>query len=101
MNNERNYITICHLEDHFGTGFLKVKDELILKKEKDNTYDDEAIAVYKDAVRCGYVANSVCSVARGTLSAGRLYDRFEEEASCLVRFIIEDKAIAEVFVRKA
>ncbi len=98
MNNERNYITISHLEDHFGTSFLKVKDELILKKEKENVYDDEAIAVYKDGIRCGYVANSVCSVARGTSSAGRIYDSFEDETSCLVRFITEDRAIAEVFV---
>ena len=94
MNNERNYITICHLEDHFGTGFLKVKDELILKKEKDNTYDDEAIIASTSDYKCAYVANSVHSVIRGTFSAGRIYDLIEDEAKCIVRFVLMEQGVA-------
>jgi hypothetical protein len=65
--------------------------KLLLKKEHDNTYDDEAIAVYtKLGNKIGYVANSVHSVCRGTDSAGRIYDKFEEEIECTVRFIAEE-----------
>lgn len=81
--------------------FLKTGDVLILKKDRNNQYDDEAIAVYtKDNYKCGYVANSVRSVARGTCSAGRVYDLFEDEARCLVGFLLVEEGclIAELEV---
>jgi len=91
------YITINHTEMFNGLAGLKIGDTITLKKDHDNRYDDEAIRAYrKHGVKCGYVANSVCSVARGTLSAGRIYDRFEETAECKVSFIIEDSIIASV-----
>ena len=81
--------------------FLKPGDVLALKKDKKNTYDDEAIAAYtKDNYKCGYVANSVHSVARGTCSAGRVYDQIKDEAKCCVRFILVEEGclIAELEV---
>ena len=80
--------------------FLKVGEELILKKDKDNEYDDEAIIAYKEDMKCAYVANSVSTVARGTFSAGRIYDLIGEEAKCVIRFILaeEDVMIAEAYV---
>ena len=66
-------------------------------RKSDNIYDDEAIMVYgPHDVKCGYVANSVCSVARGTLSAGRLYDRISDSASCQISFILDDCIIAQL-----
>jgi hypothetical protein len=93
---KRVYITIDHLDDLFGPVYLRIGDELRIKKEHDNCYDDEAIAVFKKENKCAYVANSVRTVARGTFSAGRIYDLIGEEGECVVRFILEDKAIAEV-----
>lgn len=91
------YITIDHIESYCGTNNIRVGDTLTLKKEHDNGYDDEAIAVYcKHDVRCGYVANSVSTVARGTYSAGRLYDKFDETAECTVMFVLEDYVIAKL-----
>ena len=48
--------------------------------------------------KCGYVANSVHSVARGTYSAGRVYDQIKDEARCAVRFILAEEGclIAEL-----
>jgi transcriptional regulator with XRE-family HTH domain len=43
-----------------------------------------------------YVANSVSSVARGTYSAGRIYDKFDSEARAKVVFIHHNAAIAQV-----
>ena len=86
------YVTINHLEDYLPIINIKVGDSLILRKDKDNIYDDEAIAVYtSDNIKCGYVANSVRSVARGTYSAGRAYNLFEDETNCQVRFLLLDQ----------
>lgn len=43
-----------------------------------------------------YVANSVGSVARGTYSAGRIYDKFDKKARARVVFIHHTAAIAQV-----
>ena len=97
--DEKIYVTIDHLDDFESQLFLKTGDILILKKDRSNIYDDEAIAVYtKDNYECGYVANSVHSVARGTHSAGRVYDLIEDEARCCVRFILPEEGclIAEI-----
>ena len=91
MNEKQTavYLTVNHLEDCQGTWFLKVGDVLTLKKDKGNIYDDEAIIVYdKNDVKSGYVANSVCSVVRGTCSAGRIYDKISDEAKCIIRFVM-------------
>lgn len=101
-DHESIYITINHLDDFMPVINLKVGDILKLKKEPDNIYDDEAIAVYtKDNFKCGYVANSVSTVARGSYSAGRVYDRMGNEAECFVRFVMSEEriAIAEIVLR--
>lgn len=94
---EQRYITITGLGRFMGTESARVGKELMLRKEPDNAYDDETIVVESDkGVRYGYVANSVGSVARGTQSAGRIYDTLKEGARCTIRFVLEDKAIASL-----
>lgn len=103
-DHESIYITINHFDDFMPVMNLKVGDILTLKKEPDNIYDDEAIAVYtRDNFKCGYVANSVHSVARGTFSAGRAYNQIEESSNCTIRFIVfeESTVIAELNMRKS
>ncbi len=99
MNEKEIYITINHLDDFESTSFIKAGDQLILKKDKNNLYDDEAIIVYKESVKAGYVANSVHSVARGTYSAGRLYDKIGDEAECTVRFVMSEDGYAIALVQ--
>ncbi len=99
MEDKHIYITIDHLDDFSSVSFLRPGDRLILKKDKNNLYDDEAVVVYKENdTKIGYVANSVPTVARGTYSAGRLYDRMGDETECLVRFVLAEEryAIAEI-----
>ena len=97
MNNVDIFITINHLDDYNGLSNIKVGDTLTLLKDFNNPYDDEAIVVYdKDNTKIGYVANSVRSVARGTYSAGRLYDKVEKETTCEVCFILGDILIAKL-----
>ena len=93
------FITINHIEDYCAVLNCIPNMKLTLKKDYENPYDDEAIAAYtKDNYKCGYVANSVRSVARGTFSAGRVYDLIEDEARCCVRFILPEEGclIAEI-----
>ena len=99
MKKQEKFITVNHLDDYSPMGYtrFRVGQQLKLQKEKDNCYDDEAIAVFDDSEsRAGYVANSVSTVARGTFSAGRIYDQIGETAECTVMFITEDMLIAEV-----
>jgi len=96
---EEIFITIDHLDDFERIEFFRVGEKLTLRKDKDNNYDDEAILVYNGhGSKCGYVANSVSTVARGTYSAGRLYNTFEEETECTIRFILveEGALIAQI-----
>jgi hypothetical protein len=68
-----------------------------LKKDYENKYDDEAIEVDLESVgKIGYVANSPHTVARGTKSAGRIYDTFKDECRASIRFIVKDTVIAEL-----
>ena len=85
------FITINHIEEFYIGSDCRPGIRLTLKKDHSNPYDDEAIAVYRNGSKFGYVANSVCTVCRGTYSAGRLYDHFEEETECIIRFAaVED-----------
>ena len=85
------------MDDFNSTYMFKPGDILSLKKEPDNCYDDEAIVVYtKHGCKCGYVANSVHTVARGTYSAGRAYEIIKEDQKCVVCFITDEILIAKL-----
>lgn len=76
---------------------LKVFDRLLLLKEYDNAYDSEAIRVEAPFVgKIGYIANSVNTKAKGTMSAGRLYDKFEEHCFGVILFVTAENAILKV-----
>ena len=103
MKKEEKYITIDHLDDYSPMGYTRFRtgQQLKLQKEKDNCYDDEAIVVFdNNGSKAGYVANSVSTVARGTCSAGRIYDQLEDDDSCVIRFITEDVLIAQINEKK-
>ena len=91
------FITIVGAENYIGTESLVIGQELILKKEPDNRYDDESIKVTTDSgAACGHVANSVDTVARGSHSAGYIYNSIGDNQKCKVLFIIDERVIAEV-----
>ena len=99
MSEDSIYITINHLDDFNSNYSFKPGDILTLKKDPANCYDDEAIAVYKKhGCKCGYVANSVSTVFRGTYSAGRVYDKVPDEFNGIVRFVNEESLIVELLL---
>ena len=91
------FITIVGTEHYLGVESLTIGQELILIKEPDNKYDDESIKVETGSgATCGHVANSVYSVARGSHSAGYIYNSIKNNQKCKVLFIMDEKVIAEV-----
>ncbi len=94
------YVTLTGFMHYLGIEEIRVNSEYTLKKDIYNAYDDEAIKVVdENDCTLGYVANSVYTVARGSHSAGYVYDRFEDNIKCRVRFIVEECAIAEIEVK--
>ncbi len=69
---------------------------LKLKKEPDNTWDQDAIMVKFKGLQVGYVANNYHTKVRDTYSAGRLYDRIGKKAKAKVVCVIPNGAICEI-----
>ncbi len=101
MNNKEIYVTITGVQYFMGLKPFDIGSKLQLIKEPENKYDAEAIAVYFPFFgQVGHVANSINTIARGTISAGRLYEQFGKECSAEVLFITQTKVIARVYPDK-
>ena len=97
MPKHNIFLTINHIDLFGPIEQFRIGDKLILRKDLSNDYDDEAILAYnKHNSKCGYVANSVRSVIRGTQSSGRIYDSFEKEIEVIIRFITNYSLIVEI-----
>ncbi|MGM0123222.1 hypothetical protein IGI37_000588 [Enterococcus sp. AZ194] len=95
------YITITGTHHYFGIKPFQIGNFLSLVKEPDNSFDEEAIAVTAPVIgKVGYVANSPHTIARGCLSAGRIYDLLPTECVVIPRFITQTKIIARVYPDK-
>ncbi len=93
------FVTVVGGKHYTDEVVLRVGKIIRLVKDHQNQYDDEAIAVELPVIgKVGYVANSTRTVARGTLSAGRMYDLFEEECFGIVRFVLKQEAIIQLIV---
>lgn len=80
------FVTITGLQHHLNEPVLPGK---IFKcvKEPQNKFDDEAIRVELPGTgKAGYIANQWSTVARGTYSAGRLYDKVSDISFVAVKF---------------
>ena len=91
------YITIISFQKMHGTQPLKIDGIVKLVKEPENKYDTEAIACeMRYFGKIGYVANSTNTVVKGCMSAGRLYDKINDEYFAKIKFITSQMAIAKV-----
>lgn len=98
-SNREIYITITGMRNYHGMLPFKIGSTLRLRKDYGNAYDSEAIAVESsDFGVVGYVANSTNTVAMGTYSAGRLYDKIADSVSATVLFVTHSSVIAAVGV---
>ena len=94
---KENYLTVTGFSYYHGLAPLRPGKLVLCRKEPDNPYDPEAIyctvPVYG---KLGYVANSVGTVAGGTMSAGRLYDNVCTAFYARVMFTTQTKVICRV-----
>ena len=91
------YISIVGFEQYFGMEPFKIGALLTCRKDPDNEYDDEAIAVFRSGTgKVGFIANSVHTKANGTSSAGRIYDSVGDKFTVTVRFTTRNCVIAEI-----
>ena len=94
---ENDFITITNIKEYIEMGMIKIGEVLHLKKEPENAYDMEDILVEaKNEIPIGHVANSVHCVAKGTHSAGYIYQSFKDSILCTVKFIYHDMIIAQL-----
>ena len=91
------YITILGFSKFHGLAPFKLESLIKLIKEPDNKYDSEAIACeMRHFGKVGYVANSTQTVAKGTMSLGRAYDKISDEYFAKVKFITQNTVIAKI-----
>lgn len=91
------YITITGMNHYYGLQPFSIGKKIKCRKEKDNPYDSEAIkAVMKEIGTVGYVANSPYTVAVGTMSSGRIYEKVRKKFVVEVMFITSSKVICKV-----
>lgn len=84
---------------YFYNGIDPFEDNKYLKlvKEPDNKYDSEAIRIEDfSGEKIAYVANSYNTILKGTISAGRLYDKIDDISYCKVHELTNDGIICEV-----
>lgn len=91
------YITIIAFDNFHGSKPFVINGIVKLAKEPENKYDDEAIACeMRYYGKIGYVSNSTQTVIRGTMSAGRLYDKISNEYFAKIKFMKGNNVIAKV-----
>ena len=93
----KTYFTITGTQHYFGKEFIEPEMEVKLVKEPDNEYDKEAIKVEMEGLgKIGYVANSTYSVLGDSMSAGRIYDRIDDVASGVVKYVLPQGILCEL-----
>lgn len=94
---EPYYITITGFQHYYEKKPFAIGNLIRCRKEPDNCHDAEAIKCTLPMVgTVGYVANSTYTVAGGTMSAGRLYDKVEDKFYARVLFTTASKIICRV-----
>ncbi len=94
---EELYITITGQENNFGNKPFGIGTKVLCIKEPENDFDSEAIVCIMPFIgKVGYIANSTKTVALGTFSAGRIYDKVPDKFFVQVKFVTKTKVICLV-----
>lgn len=94
---ENIFVTITGINHYYGKKPFEVNRVVKLVKEPKNPYDAEAIGVYLPFIdKIGSVANSANTVYGGTSSAGRIWDKIEDNAFAQVLFVTHSSVIAVI-----
>ncbi len=99
MEKNTIYFTITGTCFKYGQEIFKPDMKVKLVKEPDNEYDKEAIKVTMPGLgTIGYVANSPKTVIGESYSAGRLYDKIDDEATGTVMYVLPQGVLCEISI---
>ena len=91
------YVTVTGFGHYYDDRPFAIGNLIRCRKEPENRYDCEAIrCILPGLGTVGYIANSVGTVAGGTMSAGRIYDKVDEKFYIRVMFTTCSKIICRV-----
>lgn len=94
---KEKYVTITGTRYYYGMAPFSIGKKIKCIKERDNEFDSEAIkVVMREIGTVGHIANSAHTVAMGTMSAGRIYDKVPDKFMVRVMFITNSKVICRV-----
>ncbi len=94
-----NFITITGMNHYYGEGVFEKEQIITIKKDFENKHDNEAIlAEFFPLGKIGYVANSPYTVIGECMSAGRVYDKFDDSCKAIVKFVLPKGLICELVV---
>ena len=95
--NEPRYVTITGFGHYYDKKPFAIGNLIRCRKEPDNRHDADAIKCTLPMLgTVGYIANSTYTVAGGTMSAGRLYDKVPDKFYVRVMFTTSSKIICRV-----
>lgn len=95
------FITVVGMKNYEKSYDLEVGKIVYLVKEPENTYDNEALVVLNDSMeKLGYAANSVGTVAKGTMSGGKAGVFLKKISRARVLFMTYGQVIIEVIEGK-
>ena len=87
--SKKTYFTLTGTQYFHGKDFLEKDMDVKLVKDPDNDYDKEAIKVELEGLgQIGHVANSPYTVVGESYSAGRLYDKFDDETTGKIVYVM-------------
>ncbi len=91
------YVTVTGFSHYYHKMPFTIGNLLVCKKDPSNKYDSEAIKVCSPLIgKVGYISNSPTTMAGGTISAGRIYDKVEDIFFIRVMFTTQSKIICRV-----
>ncbi len=94
---KKRFVTVVGGKHYLGAEVFSPGQVLICKKEPQNPHDAEAVWVgVSPSCQAGYLANSPYTVAKGTMSAGRLYDQVSDIFRVQVLFVAGSQVICRV-----
>lgn len=84
------FFTIAGTQYYYGNDFFEKDMKVKLFKELDNPFDKEAILVKVEGLGdVGHVANSPYTVVGESYSAGRLYDKIDDDAEGTILYVVD------------
>ena len=94
---QEKFVTITGFGNYHGLFPFKPGNLVRCEKEPENIYDSEAIRCTVPMLgMVGYIANSSNTVAGGTMSAGRIYDKVDKKFYVRVLFTTFTKVICKI-----